>query len=540
MKLVATILSFFCLAVSAGAAETVVKSKVDSVGLFKNGLAVVKRSVKIDGNGTYRIENVPTPVHGTFWLESNAKVETRVTSREIDVPIRPANAGDFQNELVGRSVNVYFRDGRIPPAQGKVVRITKADGDDAWNRNYANNYSRGGGRPATNRQFMVLQTKNGFSYVNSAMIAYVQTTGSKATVKKRVPVLLLKVTAAPKQARIQISYLAKGMAWAPSYRIDISDPKKLTIEQKAVIKNELGVIDNAEIRLISGFPGVHFSNVTSPLSHRTSWSNFFTQLNRRSSSNAASISNNVLSQQAVAFNSVGPRGSTDLSAAPAGEGVDLHFQSIGRRSLAEGDSLALSVGKSSAKYNRIVEWIIPDTRGVYGQYMQAYRLRQQAEKLQDSAWDAIQFKNPLPFPMTTAAAMIVSKGRFNGQNISYFVNTGEKTTLRITKALSIRTRHIENEEKGNRNVIYVGGRRFRDVKVKGELRASNHRREVVTLVIRRRFSGELIESSGNPTSDLLEEGAYSVNKRNELLWKVTLKSGEEKKLTYRYSVLVNH
>ena len=35
-------------------------------------------------------------------------------------------------------------------------------------------------------------------------------------------------------------------------------------------------------------------------------------------------------------------------------------------------------------------------------------------------------------------------------------------------------------------------------------------------------------------------GVYSVNKRYELLWTFPLKSGEEKKLGYQYSVLVHN
>ena len=62
--------------------------------------------------------------------------------------------------------------------------------------------------------------------------------------------------------------------------------------------------------------------------------------------------------------------------------------------------------------------------------------------------------------------------------------------------------------------------------------------EAINLVIRRRFSGELLRADGEPKSTLREEGVYSVNKRNELLWTLTLKPGEERKLTYRYTVLV--
>ena len=48
--------------------------------------------------------------------------------------------------------------------------------------------------------------------------------------------------------------------------------------------------------------------------------------------------------------------------------MDLHYQPIGKRTLAEGDSLALTVAKGKADYERIVEWLVPDTRDEYGRY----------------------------------------------------------------------------------------------------------------------------------------------------------------------------
>ena len=67
--------------------EIPAESRVTSIDLFKNGLAVVRRTVKVNGPGTYRIENVPEPVHGTYWIESTAVVETRVTSRIVEEPV---------------------------------------------------------------------------------------------------------------------------------------------------------------------------------------------------------------------------------------------------------------------------------------------------------------------------------------------------------------------------------------------------------------------------------------------------------------------
>ena len=88
-------------------------------------------------------------------------------------------------------------------------------------------------------------------------------------------------------------------------------------------------------------------------------------------------------------------------------------------------------------------------------------------------------------------------------------------------------------------MIYIGGRRFRQATVRGELQVCNHRADPISLVIRRRFSGDLTKADGEPKVQLREEGVYAANKRNELLWTLALKPSEEKTLTYQYTVLVS-
>ncbi len=525
------------------AEESLLKSRFVSLGLFKNGLVVVRKAMTAPGPGIYRLEDVPEPVHGTLWIESGGSVEAHMASRVVDDPMRAEVGTDLQKELVGCEVTLYFRDGSIPPATGKVVAIEQEKSEGTWNRAYQSSrydpFSSATSIPSPGK-FLVLDAAEGRMYVDSSMIAYLRTKGSvNTTVKQRRTALLLTVPKTDgKRIEIIMSYLAKGISWAPAYRVDISKPDTLTIEQSAVVKNELTDIEDAEVSLISGFPNIQFANVTSPFSLKTTWAQFFQQLNQRSVPGAPVTSN--IARQQVTINEPGTSSDIDFSAIPAGEGVDLHYLSIGRRSLSEGDSLMVPTATAKAPYERIVEWIVPDTRNAYGRYIQEYERQQEPDRYQDAAWDAVRFKNPLPFPMTTAPAMIVSNGRFNGQRSSSWVNTGEKTTLHITKALSLRTHHAEYEEPGERDIVFVGGNDFRKVSVKGELRINNHRNETVSLVIRRRFSGDLTSADGNPECALREEGVYAVNKRNELVWSLDLKPGEEKALTYRYSVLVDN
>ena len=134
--------------------------------------------------------------------------------------------------------------------------------------------------------------------------------------------------------------------------------------------------------------------------------------------------------------------------------------------------------------------------------------------------------------------MILNNDRFGGQHTLKWVAPAEETSLRINKALSIRTRAVEVEEAGEREVIRNAGRTYRRPIVNGELFIVNHREEAVQLRVRRQFSGELVTADADPTTTLREEGVYSVNPRHELTWNITLAPGERRTLKYVYTVLV--
>ncbi len=520
------ILSLTLVAVLPGspaiADDVAVKSKIVAVDLFKNGLAIIKREATLGKAGTYSLDDVPQPVHGTFWIDSTGTVDVIVKMRNVEVPASDVAPGSLQDDLAGKKVIVHFKGDKRAPVSGTMVKMKAAKADE---------------QPAG--RFLVLQTAKGRVYVEPSEVAAVESEDAGATVTRRRPQMLFTLRETDKaETKVSIRYIANGLSWAPSYRLDISDPKTLLLEQHAVVRNELADLDGAEVRLISGYPSVEYAYVRSPLSPRSNWASFFAELANARHREIDALSNSIVSQQAVTMNNYAPAGrNLALGAIPTGEGVDLHYQSIGKRTLAEGDVLALTVAKGKAEYERIVEWLVPDTRNAYGSV--------EHRDAADDAWDALRFKNPLPFPMTTGPAAVIANGQFNGQRTSFWVNAGEETVLRVEKALSVRTRATEHEQLPKdggsaRELIWIGGRQYRKTTVEGELAVSNNRKETITLVIRRRFSGELASADGDPKRQLREEGAYSVNKRQELLWSLALKGGEEKRLKYTYTVLVPH
>jgi len=552
---------FLCASVAIAAGENSVSPAFDSVGMFKNGLAVVRVSFPIEGPGLYRWEKVPHVVHGSLWVESDGIINVRSTTRMIsETDEAESPAGVLQKDLAGNGVSVTLRDHNgaeggvltgivwdVPPLttpkswDTEYSSLNPNNGSWYWNRNQRTSLSAAPVQPNTGN-FLVLQDASGSRrYIDRSSISTLTVDGpfepSTRLVEK--PVLIFDVREAPASGgSVQITYLTKGLAWLPSYRLDLSDPATLRIRQNAVVRNEMSDFENTELQLISGYPNVRFGSVDSPIWPGTGLAAFFQQVNQSGSASSGILSNSI-SQQAVYMNSSGRGDSSPLPnvAEQGNVSDDIHYESIGKRTMHAGDSLSLDVAAAPAKYERVVEWTVPDPRDERGRYRS--RNNNSPADTGDQAWDAVRFINPFKFPMTTAAATIVEGGRFRGQSLSEWVNPGQQTCLKVTRALSIRTEAGETEEEGEREIVYVGGDDFRRTAVKGRLVVRNFRPQEVILTIRCEFSGELIEADGNPEKSLRTEGVSSVNPRRQLAWTLKLPAGEEKKLTYRYQVLVD-
>jgi hypothetical protein len=398
----------------------------------------------------------------------------------------------------------------------------------------------GSPNPARMDEFLILETATGREYINRQRILSVSAVGPFGPAKHSVekPVLLFEVTSG--SGKVQLTYLARGMAWLPAYTVDISDPVTLTIGQSAVVRNELMDLKETPLDLISGYPNIQFSHVDSPLNPCTPLATFFQQLSVKGNSSFATMGQQIMSNSIVST----PANPLPENPESGPVGADIHYQPIGKRDLQRGDSLALAIAAEQSPYTRIVEWIVPDSRDPNGR-RESRRSNNEAPDPDDQPWDALQFTNPFKFPMTTAPASITEAGRFRGQSLSQWVNPGQSATLRVTQALSIRAQASETEEENARsnpkpeNIAWFFGSRYMRLTVKGTLQVHNFRATEVPLHIRCRFAGELVDAEAKPAITLLTEST-GINPRTELAWILPLKPGDEQTLHYRYHLWTSY
>ncbi|MBC7980695.1 MAG: hypothetical protein H7Y36_09055 [Armatimonadetes bacterium] len=554
------LLLFLALSSTAFAAdEKVITPTFDSVGLFKNGLAVVRVSFPAEGPGQYLWDKVPRAVHGTLWVESDGIVSVQSTTRMIDkTDDVEVASGNLQKDLAGKNVTVTLRKDSISDmatVTGRVWEVPTALPSKTWNADYSSLNSNNGSYYWYRNQtsptpltpppssvivsFLVIEEEGGERrYISQADITAIQVNGpfKPASRQTEEAVLLFDVREAPaKGGVVRITYLTKGLAWLPSYQLDLTDPATLNLRQSAVIKNEMNDLVETELQLISGYPNVRFGSVDSPLWPGTALAAFFQQLDQ-SGNPGGGGGGGILSNQLAMSPSRAADGMAVMALpANAEEGNasdDIHYESVGKKSMKAGDSLSLEVAAATAKYERVVEWTVADPRDFWGRY-------QNQQTAENPAWDAVRFTNPFKFPMTTAPAIVMEQGKFRGQSLSEWVNPGQETTIPITRALSIRHESNETEEEGERAIVFIAGNDFQKTIVKGLLTVENFRNKEVTMSIKCEFSGKLLEAELEPKSSLRADGVYSVNPRRKLEWTVKLPAGEEKLIQYRYEVLVD-
>jgi hypothetical protein len=470
------------LAADSLAQETPVTPTIESVGLFKNGLSVVRASFEAKSPGAYIWMDPPRCVHGTFLVESESDLSLRSGSRIVEEKAeRDQPTGVLQTDLAGQMP-------ALPPSPKQWSTAIAGEG-------YELNRGISGAMPTppvTTGNYLVIEAEQKRVYVDIGQIASVEVMGAAPDRKRLVdkPVMIFN---AAKAGIVRISYLTRGASWVPSYHVDLSDPKTLRLKQSALVRNELQPWKNAELQLISGFPNVRFGHVDSPLWPGTTLTNFFSQIARN-----PNVAGGAATQQ-IAYNSRAVEAVIPEMPADGSQSEDLHFESIGPRDLVPGETLSMEVANGSAPYERVVEWTSPDNRTEYGHYQ-----RNERQTENEEAWDAILFQNPLKFPMTTAAATVTEKGQFRGQTIA------------------------------------IGGYTYYRATVKGTLTMRNYRAQPTIMLSRARFSGDLVSADEKPADTLRKDGVFSINPRHELEWKLNLAAGEEKVLKFNYSVLVRN
>ena len=520
------------------------KTKLIVASLFKNGVGFMTREGELPGGDVKMlVEGLPAPAHGTFWVYPGGAAAVRdlvAFERESSQSMPALSVAELLEANVGETVEVRLS-GK-DTIQGTIVAVP-ANRPAAPPSTSPGRYPHVAGvQPGETASLVLVQTANGMVALNKNAIEHIIRVGGplKTTVdrKTRGPALQLRATNPSGDGRVVVQYLARGISWAPSYAIDISDPRTARITAKAEIVNEIEDLENVTVNFITGYPNLVFADVADPIALREDLAAFLNNLLNPPSPGSPRGRRGVVMQQALA-GAPAPSGE-QTPAFPTGplEGQaseELFFYEQQGVSLRKGERGYYPLFALDAPYDHVYEWKIGDTLDEQERYRgDDPREPERAEEV----WHSVRLVNPGTVPWTTAPAMTMQGGQVLGQDLVYYTSVGGKATVKITQAVDIKAERAEFEVDRKRNAATLFGSSYALVTVRGQLNVANFKNKDVTLTINKDLSGEVVRTSPAARVDQVAKGLRKANPRSLLRWEIPIKARDKAEVEYVYRVYV--
>ena len=487
--------------------------------------------------------------HGTFWVAYPEKVKLKsliVKETKIDEPVEAVTIAELLKANVGKPVKLYFPDPDEPMVEGKILYFAQ-DRERVKPKPYAPggiggvvvNHYRGGDWRS---RLAIIDSANGQVAINPDIVRRVDFPNGDAArsfIKKKNSMQLdIQLGARADGQKLLVSYLGKGVTWAPSYVVDITKEDNAQISAKAVVINEACDLDGVTVQLVTGFPHLQFADVLSPLALKENLAQFLQSLIKGESERGrgAAVTFNVMSQ------SGGWGGSDRSSVMPAYDAAkggkvseDLFFYPLEKVQLAKGQIGYFPLFTETVPYKHIYEWKIPDYVNTEDRYR---RRREQEREPEEEVWHSIRLENTAKLPWTTAPAQILKEDLILGQDTLNYTPVQGKSTVRITRAVSVKSEQVEFEIDRKRDTMRMYGDHFDLITIQGKLSATNFLPKQITLEITKTLSGEVKSSEPEAKIGKLAQGLHRMNSTAKLTWTLELKPDEHKEIGYTYDVYV--
>ncbi|HJZ12199.1 MAG TPA: hypothetical protein VJ521_08615, partial [Acidobacteriota bacterium] len=510
--------------------ESLIQTKPTIISLFKNGLAFVRREAVLPENQEVAVINgLPTVVHGTFWVHAPGKdgvIKDVVGFRQDRT--EALSAVDLRELIlanVGQNVEIILNDNNT--LRGTILPVPDRAPVDAAS------FVRIDQRQTTAASFVLLRNEKGTVAINQNDIHRVAGTTADLRMdfikKKTETALRIRTTHSSSDNRIAIEYLCRGMTWAPSCVIDITNDKQADLSVKAEILNELEDLDHVQVHFITGFPNLAYAGVIDPITLRTDFDTFVTTLSNPPRPDPSRSPYGAVAQQGIFVARDSATISETMPAYVLGpaEGQtreELFFYEKQDISLKKGERGYYPLYAMKVPYDHVYEWSVPDMLDEQERYRTATA---QEPVSPEKVWHSLRMTNTGKIPWTTAPIAITQGGQLIGQDLLYYTSPGSKTMVKITIAFDIKAEHAEYEVQRQRNAMRLYGYDYDLVDLRGVLKATNYKNKDIVLSISKHLSGEVVKTTPEGKIEKTAQGLKRMNPHNIVRWELPLKAGEK-------------
>jgi len=469
-----------------GAAPTVTSVlPVREATVFKDGHAYLLRetTIKPDAQGRIVLDELPVPVLGTFWPYTTGagKLVSAKAGRDTVSEAKAAvDLRQIARANVGRDVVVVAHDKeRI---EGKLLAVPMRDEKDA-----------------TPGELLVVQTASGTRALQLTQIRDLEIRGefsSQLQVERQREQLTLTVEGADANTKVGVMYVQRGLRWIPAYRLDIDGAGKASVQMEASLVNDLVDLELATVHLVIGVPKFEFESLIDPISLQQEVAQVVA--NTRGVSQFSNMLSNSLMTQSAGYSTEGDGGAQGPT--PAVEGgeanEDLFVFTLRNITLKKGERMVLPISSFELSYRDVYTLELPFAPPMeIREGLQSNRVLELAKQLQaPKAMHVLRLKNTSQAPLTTAPALVLSKGRVLAQGRLLYTPIGVETDLEINAAIDVCV-DSEEHETGRGNKIRLGGDDYGRIDLAGTIGLRNEKKQAVELEVSRRVLG-LVDEVG--------------------------------------------
>ena len=511
--------------------EVVVKPKVVSVSMFKNGYAFVTREIPITDNSAKVVE-VPQTSLGSLWFWTNEGQVDSVTGVDERTPASMTIPFGSSDEILRANIgkkflfNMLFRDekdGKVTDRRQSVEGILKTFAND----------------------LIAVETPEGTFMLNRSKVDSVVAKDPSVVLtqeqKYQQSSHYYKIFTKNNAKSVMMMSLERGMTWAPGYAIDLSSTDKLVFTAKSTVLNDLLDFENAKLRLITGFPNIQFQGILDPLTSGMSVDDWLRSISGGATSGFSNV-NGMAGQGGGGFGGGRAGEIVQKSAALTIKSADPDLISMLSAPVVDGNAVGeqledlffydlekVSLKKGSRSYQYLYQFETP--------YKRTYSWDGQKGA---PIYNKIKFKNMTGKPISTAAASMFKKGEVVGQGMMNYTAANTEAELTVSRSLDFTTdSSTELIDRAVGAMKDMKGVAVMDlITYETELEVTNPKPEEVSFQIKLPIQGEVLKTEPKAENEIAKTGIRGQNPSNSLKWEFKLESGKSAKFTVRYKVYV--
>jgi hypothetical protein len=468
------------------------KLPVREITVFKDGYVFVNQegNMPVDAKGDVRLEDLPSPVLGTFWaycsepgmkLSSVTAGKRRVMVNKTSLTIKELLEGN-----IGAQIEIIEAGGK-QKYRGVIMSIPSIPIDQNIDTT---------GMSAINLQpaegnILLLKTDQGIltepldKIEKVLFLNGIKTSFPRGEYRNALNLKLKPIGAKNGNfAQVGFQYLQYGIRWIPSYKITLDGKGNARVEMQATLVNDIIDLNDVDATLVVGVPKFQFAGQIDPIALQQTIGTLESHFARNNLSNA--LMTQVPSDNAGIIN---PPSGPDVMGGEKNE--DLYVYNIKHLSLRKGERQVIPIANFRLKYTDLYQMDVPYTPPIEVQNALNGDQAAQIASLQQSPQftHVIRLKNDSGSPLTTAPALLFSDGGVLAQSMMTYTPSGASVDVKLNTAIDISVKKEDKETDRALNAITWQNQQYGQVSLSGSLLITNHKDTGVELEINRYVLG---------------------------------------------------